>query len=299
MNPFDLYGPQFLFFYIVLTAVVILVARLVRRSGEMEPGSYGASPLTDPYSIAYLRGGKPELVRVAVVSLVDRGLLSVQHDRLQTTAIGRSAGARKEIEKEVLTLCIAAREPKELFESAAFDWAAAKYETELEKMRLLPDDEAKARRRTLYMGAVAVLAFFAVTKILVALVRGRTNVILLIILATLALIFSWKAIHARRTARGDAFLSEVRNVFHSLKLRAPQIRPGGATTELAMLAAVFGVSALPLEHYPWRQRLFPRASAAADSSSGSSSSSCGSSRGSSCGSSCGGGCGGGCGGCGG
>lgn len=289
MNPFDLRGPQFLLFYLVLAVVTVVAIRILRRSRESDIPSRG-SPLNDPYAIAFLRGGKNELIRVAAVSLVDRGLLSVQHDRLQTTTVGRGASARKPIEKEVLDYCASPREPRELF---APDFAAAvtPYEQDLSRMRLLPDDAIKDVRRTLFLAGMAVLLFFAVTKIGVALSRGRGNVIFLIVLCGLALLALRGAAYPRRTHHGDLFLREVENVFRSLKLRAPQIQAGGATTELAMLAAVWGVTALPRERFSWASQLFPRADTSSTSSS------CGSSCGSS--SSCGGGCGGGgCGGCG-
>jgi hypothetical protein len=162
-------------------------------------------------------------------------------------------------------------------------------------MRFLPDETIKAARTSLYMAGAAVLLFFAVTKIVIALLRGRSNVMFLIVLCAIALIALASAVFQRRTARGDVFMREVENLFRSLKLRAPQIQGGGATTELAMLTAVWGVSALPRERFAWASQLFPK-STAGDSSS----SSCGSSSSSSCSSSsCGGGCGGGgCGGCG-
>jgi hypothetical protein len=136
-----------------------------------------------------------------------------------------------------------------------------------------------------------VLLFFSITKIVVALSRGRSNIGFLLFITVIALVFAWKTATPRLTARGEALLDDVKNLFLSLKLRGPQIRPGGASTELVMLAAVFGISALPRDRFAWASQLFPRADAS-DTGTGTS---CGSS----CGSSCGGGCGGGCGGCGG
>ena len=293
MNPFDLRGPQFLGFYVLLAMVTILVFRAIRRQRELRTdGGFHGSPLHDPYAIAFLRGGKNELVRVATVSLVDRGLLSVQHEQLQTTTVGRGSAVRKPIERAVLDECITTKKPHELFERAYYE-AVTPVERELQRMRLLPDDEITRARRKLFFAAMAVLLFFAVTKIAVAISRGRSNVLFLIVLCVISLLMLRASAFPRRTARGDTFMREVENLFRSLKLRAPQIQSGGATSELAMLTAVWGVNALPRDRFAWASQLFPR-SKAGDSSS----SSCGSA--SSCGgSSCGGGCGGGgCGGCG-
>ena len=97
----------------------------------------------------------------------------------------------------------------------------------------------------------------------------------------------------RVTAKGEALLKHMRMLFGNLKDRASSLRPSSSPNELALLAAVFGIGAIPLSAFPYAQKLYPKAATSSASSCGSS---CGSSSGSSCG---GGGCGGGCGGCGG
>ena len=64
MNPFDLPGPQFLLFYIIFAGLVILGLVLWRRRAESSP-STPRIDLSDPYLIAYLRGGEKEVRRVA------------------------------------------------------------------------------------------------------------------------------------------------------------------------------------------------------------------------------------------
>jgi hypothetical protein len=90
-----------------------------------------------------------------------------------------------------------------------------------------------------------------------------------------------------RTLAGEAMLADLRRLFAALQDRAGSIGTPSEAQELALVAAVFGIGALPGRGFTW-EKLFRRPESA-------SSSSCG---GSSCGSSCGGGCGGGCGGCG-
>jgi uncharacterized protein (TIGR04222 family) len=292
MNPFDLRGPQFLLFYVALTVVVLAVVRVLQRRNEMRDAPYNEVPWNDPYRLAFLRGGTGELLRVAVVSLVDRGLLDVQYDRMQTTPVGLESAPRKPIEQQLVAYFAAGRPVKDLFHGGHFDQTASEYEKELSRMKLLPDDEMRnARRKLLYLAAAVLIGVSAI-KIGVALSRGRTNLAFLIILTFVALVLLGRSIATRRSARGDALMVNVANMFQSLRLRAPQIATGGATTEVVMLAAVFGVTALPKENFRWAHTLFPRAEP--KSSSGFDVSG-----GSSCGSSCGGGCGGGCGGCGG
>ena len=88
MNPFDLTGPSFLIFYICVALMVIIALKLA--IDEAEGGALRALPLSDPYQIAWLRGGTPEAARIAVLSLIDRGLLAVSGDNLVNMSAAQS-----------------------------------------------------------------------------------------------------------------------------------------------------------------------------------------------------------------
>jgi uncharacterized protein (TIGR04222 family) len=82
LNPFDLRGPEFLVFYLILSAGTLVLVWMFRRWKELgEDGSAASAAkevAQDPYQVAYLRGGRDEVVRVAVVSLIERGLLEAR-----------------------------------------------------------------------------------------------------------------------------------------------------------------------------------------------------------------------------
>src|SRR3984893_5422419 len=102
MNPFDLSGPQFLVFYIGIALIVVIAMKLAIDMGE--GGAPPTLPLGDPYQIAWLRGGTPEAVRIAVLALTDRGLLAVHGDNLVTFGPGQSF-VREPIERAILSRC--------------------------------------------------------------------------------------------------------------------------------------------------------------------------------------------------
>lgn len=287
MNPFDWRGPEFLLFYAVLVIVTLIVLRIARRAAEAGEPDARTGALADPYRIALLREGPQEMVRVAVVSLTDRGLLEVGDGSVKVTDAGRTTPVRRRLEQQVLEMCRTAWDPPALFDSPLFAPIVIEYERELQRMQLLADEETLARRRRLTRVAALFLVAVAGLKIFLALQRGRTNVGFLVLFAVVATLLVYAGTNRRTTAKGDAFLAETKNLFRSLLSR--ELRPGGATTEVVMLAGVFGAAMVPFE---WRTKLFPRPPANSSSSSSCSSSSCGSS----CGSGCGGG--GGCGGCG-
>jgi uncharacterized protein (TIGR04222 family) len=299
MNPFDLAGPQFLVFYLGLSALVIIGVVVARKVAESS--SAPKLDLSDPYLIAYLRGGDTEMLRVAAVSLVDRGLLTATGTQLKRAENAAVDSVRRPVEKELLNKFQQPDEASAIFDDARLNATSKPYEQTLKNAGLLPNESIKSARLTRLLIACFVLGGFGVVKILVALSRGRTNLGFLIVLMIVAVAVAVKLSFPRLTESGTAMLVDLQGLYSDLKSRALLLRTGGATLEPVLLAAVFGVAALESADFAFTRTLFPSAQAAqAGSSWASGGSSCSSSScsSSSCGSSCGGGCGGGCGGCG-
>jgi uncharacterized protein (TIGR04222 family) len=289
VSPFDLRGPEFLLFYLVLGACVLLALYFLRYAGDA--GDPPQVNLSDPYLIAFLRGGPNEVLRVATISLIDRGLLETSGTRVASVRDKSAAALRIPIEKRLFAHFETPAEASSLFKPGVFDYEMTAYESELARLNLIPGEGAEWARNAPRVVAIAVLWGVALIKILVALARGRSNIGFLIILGIASGVAAWRLGRPRLTRRGIAMLSSLRKLFGGLKNRAPLLRPGETADEVLLLAAVFGVGAIPGTVFPVRT-LFPRGSSFPTSS-------CGSACGSSCGSGCGGGgCGGGCGGCG-
>ncbi len=100
MNPFALHGPEFLVFYSIYGLIVIGLLFAFRHSGEADDG--GKVNLSDPGLIAYLRGGQNEALRVTTVYLIDRGLLNVQGDQLETRNPDDTERTGNPVEKAIL-----------------------------------------------------------------------------------------------------------------------------------------------------------------------------------------------------
>ena len=301
MNPFDLTGPQFLVFYIGLSALALIAIVLTRKYAESSEAP--KLDLSDPYLIAYLRGAEPEALRVATVSLIDRGLLVATGTQLKTADKASADSVRRPIEKELLHRFKRADEATAIYDDARLRATCKPFEQTLKNAGLLPNEQINSSRMTRLLIACAIVGGVGVIKVLVALARGRTNVWFLVILMVAAIVIAIKISFPRLTESGKAMIADLQNLYSGLKDRALSLHTGGATIEPMMLAAVFGVGALAGPSFAFTDSLFPRARKEAASGSSSCGSSCGSV--SSCGSSdggsgCGGGgCGGGCGGCGG
>ena len=298
MNPFDLRGPEFLVVYSAFAIGLLVVLSRLRRTREGTAPS-ALPPISDPYAIAYLRGGQKAMLEVAAFSLVDRGLLDVEDGTLRTT--GRSSHdarlATDPLDRQILLFFRSKAKAVSMYRDAKFKSVSTAVEERLRRDGLLPNLDTMEARSMDFGLAVLLLVGVAAIKVIIALERGRSNISLLIILAVIACVFTYKVCCPRITLRGKQWLEDLRTLMVPLKSRLGSVAQQLAWKETAMVAAVYGLSALPANAYPFIGKMFP----AADSNS-STSSSCGSSSSSdssgSGGSSCGGGCGGGCGGCG-
>ena len=291
MNPFDLPGPSFLIFYIALAAIVLISVKLIIDDGE--GGAPRALPLGDPYQIAWLRGGTAEAVRIAVLCLTDRGLLAVSGNNLVNWQSGQLTFVKEPIERAVLERCAQSGTlATDVLKDPAVEGACASYRDQLERLQLTPDAGMLARRYRWFAFATAILLGVSLVKIVIAVGRGRSNVGFLIILTVVGLLAVWFLVRRRRTHLGNQMLNDLRRLFNGLWLRAERIQPGSMTSDVMLLAAVFGLSALPATGFADLRRIYKQS---AGSGKG-----CGSACGSGCGGGGGGdgGGGGGCGGCG-
>lgn len=304
MNPFDWYGPEFLLFYVFFS--VLVIGGMIWLRNQNETGPAPQLELSDPYLIAYLRGGANETLRVAMISLVDRNLLKTNGSKLKTRGKVTADSVRHPVEKSLIEHFQTEDEAASAFSNYGLETSCRAYRERLESAGLLPNDSVQRARQLLLIITVLLLTAVALIKISIGVSRERpvTFLVIAMIVAAVVPFFVWSP---RLTARGKAALEDIQSLYGGLKDRAHTLRGGGATAEAVMLAAVFGIAALAVTDFAYAQTLFPQAARQswANSSSGSScGSSCGSSSDSSSGSSCGssscggGGCGGGCGGCG-
>jgi uncharacterized protein (TIGR04222 family) len=150
----------------------------------------------------------------------------------------------------------------------------------------MPDAGMQARRYAWFALAAALLLGLAAIKVDIAFARGRYNIEFLLILSAVAICTLWLLVRRRRTSLGNRMVRDLRRLFRALRQRAASIRPGAMTSDTVLLAAVFGLAALPAMGFADLLRVYKK--------SASSGGGCGTS----CGSGCGGGGGGGCGGCG-
>ena len=297
MNPFDLPGPQFLVFYVIFAGLVI--AGMVFWRKRAESSQTPKIDLSDPYLIAYLRAGEREVLRVATIALVEKGLLIQEGRQIKRAEHASPNSVQRPIEKVLLKKYTRSGEVSWIFEDEGLSKACESYARTLRTARLLPDDWVNQARLIRLVVVCFLLTGVGFTKILLAIEAGRTNVGFLVLLIIVAMVIAARISFPRLTESGKIMLEDVRSLYHGLRTRALTADPGTAGVEPMMLAAVFGVGALAGPMFAFADVLFPRRNRGNSNSCGSGDGGCGSScsssscsSGSSCGSSCGGGCGG-------
>lgn len=277
MFPFNLPGPQFLLFYGITCAGLILFCKWWQD--RQEDGPVPKIDFNDPYCLAYLRGGPYEATRIATFSLMDRGLLAQEPHGLRNSNVNNLELVRRPIEKELI---------KNFFASAEIDFRRVNpavyepFEAQLQALRLLPDSYCRSKRQRLLGQALGVIWSLASIKLMVAFSSGHRNVAFLIAMAFFSTLLCAYVIQRRQTYLGKKAMADLQSLFQRLRQRRSQISTGGATSEAVLLAALYGIEALPSMFAATKKMLTPRR----PNNEGSCASNC---------SSCGGG-GGGCGG---
>lgn len=296
----NMYGPDFLIFYSCISLLTVLssgsVIRVMDSTRSASAPDVPESP--DPRQIAYLRGGVDELVRLTVFDLLQRGYLITNAPSLREVSSDHyvrqaytppSVTLLKGIDKAVYDFAVQSRRPREFLSrrlTSIVDLYAEEFRLDLGNQKLLMPMSLRRLATWVYCLGFVTIVGLGGYKFLVAMSRGRHNILFLLLtgcVATLAHMFASKP--QRVSSLGRRYLLRLSRAFGRLK---PSF--GGPETVLA--AGIYGVSA-------FRSR--PERKKGSRGSTGQSyDSGCGSGTIHSCGSSCGGGgCGGGgCGGCG-
>jgi uncharacterized protein (TIGR04222 family) len=241
-------GPDFLMFYATF-ACVVLVAAYVFIAMQDTTGDRPPPPIqgaVDPYELAFLRGGINEIIRTAVYSLRQQGLIEIV-EQTSIRATGFSAGELTAIERAVLDALAPAPKIAALFADKnlreRLERLCGAYERRLSAEQLLKPPEMRRAARLALIVAGGLVIALAAYKLAAAAMHGRSNVGFLCIEAAVAFIamiwiFQW-AKRGNASKRGKAFLAQVQRAY-SGHLGAVS----GAATESAPAGAVIGGSAL-------------------------------------------------------
>ncbi|MCX7291313.1 TIGR04222 domain-containing membrane protein, partial [Janthinobacterium sp.] len=294
-NPFDWSGPWFLLAYLVFGVLVLYLARELLIRQELRNPHAQLSLADDPYRIAFLRGGALEAVKIAAIVLVDRGLLRADGPLLETASADSLRFASHDIERDVLRLYLGRQgHSKELAVQAEMLPSCRAYLETLTQQELLVGPPLLRRRERITWTAHWLLLTVAAVKAVIAISRQHYNLLFLALLLAVFLLMLRGLRNRRSSWSAQRLLTDLRMLFGRLNMRSSRLQAGSNSADMALLAAIFGLGALPPSVYAYVAQLYPvaRHHTGSDSSSGSTGDSGGGSSGDGGGSSCGSGCGG-------
>lgn len=287
----------FLLAYLLACAGVITML-YVRRIVAEPVRELTKFDTSDPYRLAYLRGGANEALRVATAVLIEaRHLMLLQNEssekekQLVTAPDCDAKSLPFPLERAVLRFFTTPRKPEEIFEQGGLKQQVDDlYKEELEKAGLLPSEAQKQARTSRALFALIFILVVGLAKIGVAVWHGYRNIGFTVLIMIVAAIWAWSFSGDYRMRFGDYVVKSLESLFEGMRAQAAALKANASMAQIALLAGVYGVAALPAEVFPEVREAFPKAPTDSSSCGSSCSSSC-SSDGGSC-SSCGGGCGG-------
>src|SRR5262245_29646667 len=228
-------GPPFLWIYCVVALAIVAAAyRMVRsldKTGLREPPPVPST--LDPYELAYLRGGKNEVIRTALYALHQLGLIEVIPAK-RSTALRLVAGADVHrvreltaLEERVLRSIDPSAQRSYLFQSGRLErdvsylfqsgWLESDVERLCEPFRNKLESEELLRSDNVRRSALLIP--FLASAVLVALfLYGAVNngwpFGYPVILTTISLILVWNVVapvaRVRVSDRGRAYLKRLR-----------------------------------------------------------------------------------------
>jgi uncharacterized protein (TIGR04222 family) len=296
-------GPLFLALYAAVIVATLVACYLMKpkrdASSDLPPLLPPEQP--DAYELAYLRGGENEVVRIVLFDMIQRGYLEVVDEKLLIFTKGQKLRQKpghpdprhlSQLGQAVFAWFSEPRSPADVFRSSPLVGIVQEHcrssHRRLEKESLFCLDEVKSACRWLAVVGTVVILGLGAYKLVVALVKGKSNVGFLIMMGIVATAILWKVCASHRLShRGREYLDRLQATFQGLKGRASAPAAGPDPT-LVLLVGLFGVEALAGGSYDYFKRMFAQSAGGGGCGGGG----CG---GGGCG---GGGCGG-CGGCGG
>ena len=318
-NPlFTMAGPPFLILYATLWLLAFWLCRRSRRSrdqsGELPALQVPSDP--DPYKIAYLRGGVPEVTRLATLDLMDRGVLTEQSKWFSGVKLvatdAKLPGTDEPLLRELAEFYRSPQAPTQIFKTKlnSVSEKSEIWDKWIEKESLRIDKDHVAMHKTWVRSCAVGLLVIGALKLLTALWTGHDNVgILIFMMFAGPIILAMSTSLPRFSARGRRYIEDLQTAFAPYRqvpasyargaVRGSSVALTSPSTDLSLpvlAMGLFGITAL--QGSPFNSLYGVYAQAASTSSScGSCSSSDGGGDGG--GGGCGSGCGSGCGGCGG
>ncbi|MGR9106295.1 MAG: TIGR04222 domain-containing membrane protein [Gammaproteobacteria bacterium] len=294
-SPLDFKGPEFLDFFWKVWLISVLLAVILRYFLRL-PGTAGMRTTdfrTDPYLVAYVRGGGALAGTAAMAGLVQAKYLEADAKGYLQRASVNAPQNLHPLQKAVLKQVHISHKTRVADVRSGLVHELAALETRGEQEGMITARGSRTLARWLPFALAMSVPLLGIAKIIIGVSRDKPVGFLVLLTIVASLIAGIGFLRdPYRSRRGSAWLSRLERRNRSLKSAIGAHDPIQEADQLALAIGLFGVPVLAsLGHEALKQTFIPPAS--------SSSSACGGGCGGDGGGSSGCGGGGGCGGCGG
>jgi uncharacterized protein (TIGR04222 family) len=237
---------------VVLAVAGYFVAQRLAAPGTSSAAKAPAFDYRDPYLIAALRGGPRAVIELAVVALLDRGLLESAEATFDGAAhikVGREDAvefAANDVERALLTAATSKVAVRHAVTAVQVKAAGEAYARRLIALGLKLDAAEATRRRAILVACLLPVVVVVILRVVlpkhVALFHVALGLVVLLITGAIA--------RAKRNERGKAILKELKDLFAGLSARAAELRRGRMSSDAVFCGAAFGLASLPALEYP-------------------------------------------------
>ncbi|MGE3651395.1 MAG: TIGR04222 domain-containing membrane protein, partial [Reyranellaceae bacterium] len=225
---------DYYFLILVLLAVAgFFVAQRLMGVGAAPAPNAPPFDYRDPYLIAALRGGPRAVIELAIVALLDRGLLQPDDARFDDKAHIKASRedavefAGNDVERALLACAASKTAIRHVLSAVEVKAAAEAYAKRLIALGLKLDEAAASRRR-----AILVLCLLPVAVVVILRVVLPKHVsIFHVVLGLSVLLMTGAIARAKRDERGKAILKELTDLFAGLAVRAAELRRGRMSSD--------------------------------------------------------------------
>jgi len=239
----DWNGSAFLGFYLIALVIAVFWSQLRGKRALRKHGRAGVPDLVDPYEIAYLAAGPPRVAQLAIVRLLQQGLVTWKDTWFSPKIVCQQQGATKSLlEREILSAVHkkgASGLPVKNI-PGVIHAQLRPLEARLAMLGYRPTSDERGTARFLAVMPLVFLMIFGCIKLALGLSRDKPVLFLIVLLAVtlIAAIVVARSV-GKLTPTGEAFLQRSR-LDHERRREesAPELEP------LSNNVALFGTAAL-------------------------------------------------------
>ncbi len=245
VNPLEMTGPEFLTLYYILGILVLTTVGPIYWWGRRGPESGSAIVIQNlnPYELAYLNGGKTQVVDLAVTSLVKSNVVAIDADQPWTVLSPRPAVRLDPIEQQILSSIQSGMQLQELRKG---DYSRIEeLRLQLQRSGFIPSDATLKEIQWINSLLMSGLLGLGVVRLVLGIMKDRPVGFLITMMIVFSMVHSglWELSVPFRTRKGDEAMEIAKARYDHIKSASSSI-VGLENRALLSAFAIYGSTIL-------------------------------------------------------